>query len=139
MLTTVPFKSARHLDAPVTEVMHHGVVTLPETATLADAAAAMRDNNVHAVLVTGTDASPLGWVTSRGILHNHARDWTAQSSAADAITQPAASVAPTATLADATTVFVATGASHILVGSSASEPPVGVIADSDLVAFMAGS
>jgi signal-transduction protein with cAMP-binding, CBS, and nucleotidyltransferase domain len=97
----------------------------------------MRDNKVHAVLVTGTDGGPLGWVTSRGILHNHGRDWTVDVSAADAINEPAASVAPTATLADAMTVFVATGASHILVGAAAGEPPVGVLADSDLVAFMA--
>jgi signal-transduction protein with cAMP-binding, CBS, and nucleotidyltransferase domain len=137
MLTTVPFKSVAHLDTSVTEVMHHGVITLPATATLADAAAAMRDNKVHAVLITGTDGSPLGWVTSRGILHNHARDWTVAATAADAITQPAASVAPTATVADAMTVFVATGASHVLVGASAAAPPIGVIADSDLVAFMA--
>ncbi len=137
MLTTVPFKSAARLGACVTEVMHHGVVSVPASATLADAAAAMRDNRVHAVLVTGTDGGPLGWVTSRGILHNHARDWTAEASAADAITQPAASVAPTATLSDAMTVFVATGASHILVSATLAEPPIGVIADSDLVAFMA--
>lgn len=137
MLTTVPFKSAAGLDTPVTDVMHHGVIALPATATLADAASTMRDNKVHAVLVTGTDGSPLGWVTSRGILHNHARDWTAAASAADAITQPAASVAPTATLSDAMTVFVATGASHILVAASATDSPIGVIADSDLVTFMA--
>ncbi|MGH2943195.1 MAG: CBS domain-containing protein [Solirubrobacteraceae bacterium] len=137
MLTTVPFKSVPGLDKPVTEVMHHGLTALPATATLADAAAAMRDNKVHAVLITGTDGSPLGWVTSRGILHNHARDWTVAASAAEAITQPAASVAPTATLADAMTVFVATGASHILVSPAAAQAPTGVIADSDLVAFMA--
>lgn len=137
MLTTVPFKSARHLHAPVTEVMHHGVVALSSKATLAAAAAAMRDNKVHAVLITGSDGSPLGWVTSRGILHNHARDWTTDACAVDAITQSAASVAPTATVGDAVTVFVATGASHILVGANAAEPPLGVIADSDLVAFMA--
>ena len=137
MLTTVPFKSAARLGAPVTEVMHHGVVAVPATATLQDAAATMRDNKVHAVLVTGSDGSALGWITSRGILHNHARDWSVQSSAADAITQPAAAVATTATLADAMTVFVATGASHVLVSSTASAPPLGVIADSDLVAFMA--
>lgn len=137
MLTTVPFKSAERLSAPVTEVMHHGVVALSCKATLADTAAAMRDNKVHAVLISGSDGSPLGWVTSRGILHNHARDWTTDSSAADAITDPAASVAPTATVGDAMTVFVATGASHILVGASAAEPPLGVIADSDLVAFIA--
>lgn len=137
MLTTVPFKSVPGLDKPVTEVMHHGVIALPATATLADVASTMRDNKVHAVLVTGTDSSPLGWVTSRGILHNHARDWTTAASAADAITQPAASVAPTATLADAMTVFIATGASHLLVAASAAEAPIGVLADSDLVAFMA--
>ena len=137
MLTTVPFKSVPGAEAPVTDVMHHGVVALPAKATLADAAAAMRDNKVHAVLITGSDASPLGWVTSRGILHNHAREWTTDASAVDAITHAAASVAPTATVADALTVFVATGASHILVGAGATEPPLGVIADSDLVAFMA--
>ena len=137
MLTTIPFKSAQNLDAPITEVMRHGVITLPASSTLAEAAAAMRDNKVHAVLVTGTDGSPLGWVTSRGILHNHARDWSVASTALEAITQPAASVVPTATLGDAMTVFVATGASHILVAASAAGPPVGVIADSDLVAFMA--
>lgn len=138
MLTTVPFKAVEGLDRPVTTVMHHGVVALPASATLADAAAAMRDNQVHAVLVTGTDRSPLGWVTSRGILHNHALDWTTGASAVAAITQPAASVAPTAALADALTVFVATGASHVLVAAPAGEPPLGVIADSDLVAVMAG-
>ena len=137
MLTTVPFKSVPGLEEPVTDVMHHGVVALPATATLTDAAAAMRDNKVHAVLITGSDASPLGWVTSRGILHNHALDWTTEASAVAAITQPAASVAPTAKLADAMTVFIATGASHILVAASAAETPIGVIADSDLVAFMA--
>ena len=137
MLTTVPFTSAGRLGTAVTEVMHHGVVSIPATAALAEAAAAMHDNHVHAVLVTGSDGSPLGWVTSRGILHNHARDWTVKASCADAITQPAASVAPTATLADAMTVFVATSASHILVSDAAGQPPVGVVADSDLVAFMA--
>jgi CBS domain-containing protein len=137
MFTTVPFKSAPDLDTPVADVMHHGLIALPATATLADVAAAMRDNNVHAVLVTGTDGGPLGWVTSRGILHNHGRDWTLAVSAADAITQPAASVAPTATLADAMTVFIATGASHILVADSTAGAPIGVLADSDLVAFMA--
>ena len=137
MLTTVPFKSVPGLHRPVSEVMHHGFVALPASATLADVAATMRDNHLHAVLVTGTDGSPLGWVTSRGMLHNHARDWTAAATAADAITEPAASIARTATLADALTVFVATGASHILVASQ-GDSPVGVIADSDLVAFMAG-
>lgn len=139
MLTTVPFQSAPDLDTPVGDVMHHGFVALPAAATLAQVAAAMRDNGVHAVLVTGTDSTPLGWVTSGGVLHNHARDWTTEASAVDAITEPAASVASSATLADALTVFVATGASHVLVGASETAAPIGVLADSDLVAFMARS
>ena len=137
MLTTVPFKTVAGLDKPVSEIMHHGFVSLPATATLAEVAAAMRDHKVHAVLITGTDGTPLGWVTSRGILHNHARDWTIATSAADSITEPAASVATTATLGDALTVFIATGASRILVSSATIGAPIGVIADSDLVAFMA--
>jgi CBS domain-containing protein len=134
MLTTVPMKAAPGLDTPVTEVMHHGLVTLPATATLAEAVRAMRDNEVHAVLVDGDGCGPLGWVTSRGLLHNHGRDWTIAESAAEAITEFPAHVAPTATLAEAIDVFVGTGASHILV-AEAGGAPVGVIAESDLVAF----
>jgi signal-transduction protein with cAMP-binding, CBS, and nucleotidyltransferase domain len=137
MFTTVPFKSVPGLDRPVTDVMHHGLIALPATATLADVASTMHDHKVHAVLVIGTDGDPLGWVTSAGMLRNHGRDWTVAASAADAVTQPAASVAPTDTLTDAMNVFIATGASHILVGASAAEPPIGVLADSDLVAFIA--
>jgi CBS domain-containing protein len=137
MLTTVPFKTVPGLDTPAGQIMHHGFVSLPANATLAEVARAMRDNKVHAVLITGTDNTALGWVTSRGILHNHARDWTIATSAADSITEPAASVPATATLGDALTVFIATGASHILVSPAAGEAPVGVIADSDLVTFMA--
>ena len=137
MFTTVPFKTVTGLDTPVSQIMHHGFVSLPASSTLFEVAAAMRDGKVHAVLITGTDGTPLGWVTSRGILHNHARDWTVATSAAESITEPAATVAASATLADALTVFVATGATHILVGSATAEAPVGVIADSDLVAFMA--
>lgn len=136
MFTTVPIKSASGLDTPVSDVMHHGLVTLPASATLIDAVRAMRDNHVHAVLIGGAGEDRLGWVTSRGILHNHGRDWTVAASAADAITEAPASVAATATLADTIDVFVGTGASHILV-SAADGKPVGVIAESDLVAFLA--
>jgi CBS domain-containing protein len=107
MLTTVPFKSASGLDTPAGQIMHHGFVALPATASVAEVAGAMRDNKVHAVLITGSDSTALGWVTSRGILRNGARDWTTATSAADAITEPAASVATTATLGDALAAFVA--------------------------------
>ena len=137
MLTTVPFKSAPGLDTPVSEVMHHGLIALPATATLADAASTMRDNNVHAVLITGTDGSPLGWVTSRGILHNHARDWTVGASAADAITQPAADALTRMWLAPVATKTVIASARVAVGATLAAGAPSGVLADSDLVAFMA--
>lgn len=137
ILTTVPFKSVPGLDVPVSGVMHHGFVSLPSTATLKDAASAMRDNHVHAILITAGDGRALGWVTTRGILHNHARDWSVASSVQEAITESPASVRPSATLADAVNAFVATGASHVLVAASDDAVPVGVIADSDLVTFMA--
>jgi CBS domain-containing protein len=137
MFTTVPMKSAPDLDTPVTEVMHRGLVTLPATATLADAAAAMRDKGVHAVLVEDAAAGTrLGWVTSRGVLHNHARDWTIADSLAAAVTEAPADVALTATLADAIDAFVGSGASHVLV-TAQDGAVVGVIAESDLVAFLA--
>lgn len=137
MLTTVPFKSMPGLKTPVAKVMHHGFVALAPAATLVDVAAAMRDNGVHAVLITGEGSKPLGWVTSRGMLHNHARDWTVTSSAGNAVTEPAVSVPANATLADALTAFIASGASHVLVTAATSAEPIGVIADSDLVGYMA--
>jgi CBS domain-containing protein len=136
MFTTVPMKSAPGLDTPVTEVMHRGLVTLPASATLADAAVAMRDNGVHAVLVEDAAATRLGWVTSRGILHNHARDWTVADSLSAAVTEAPADVAVTATLAEAIDVFVGSGVSHILV-TAEDGAVAGVIAESDLVAFLA--
>ena len=137
MLTTVPAKTAPGLHRPVSEIMHHGYIALPATATLADVASAMRDNKVHAVLITDAGGTPSGWVTSRGMLHNHARDWSVASSAADAITEPAATIAATASLADAVTLFIATAASHLLVAATTAAAPIGVIADSDLVAHIA--
>ena len=92
MLTTVPFKNAPGLTRHVSNVMHHGFIAVPAGASLAEVVAAMRDNHVHAVLVTGSDGAPLGWVTSRGVLHNHARDWTMATRAADAITEPGGGV-----------------------------------------------
>jgi CBS domain-containing protein len=136
MFTTVPMKSAPALDTPVAEVMHPGLVTLPATATLADAAVAMRDEGVHAVLVEDAAGTPLGWVTSRGVLHNHARNWTVADSLSAAVTEPAVVVAVTATLADAIDAFVGSGASHILV-TAGGGAVAGVIAESDLVAFLA--
>jgi predicted transcriptional regulator len=136
MFTTVPMKSARGLDAPVTAVMHHGIVALPATATLADAVRTMHDHGVHAVLIQDADGASLGWITSRGILHNHARDWTLAEGAVEAITEVAATVASTGTIADAINVFIGTGASHILVTES-TDRPIGLVAESDLVAFLA--
>jgi CBS domain-containing protein len=136
MLSTVPFSSAAGLDRPVVEIMRRGRITVPAERALVDVLRAMTDHGVHAILVTGADACPLGWVTSRGVLHNHARDWTV-ATAADAITEQVASVPTTATIGDALRAFIASGASHVLVGAERGGGLPGVVADSDLVSYLA--
>jgi hypothetical protein len=64
-------------------------------------------------------------------------DWTTVASAADAITDAAAPVTQTAAPYEAITVFVATDACHIHGDAPGAQTPIGVVLDSDLVAFMA--
>ena len=58
-----------HLDTPVRELMSPGVLSLVEDASLRHVLAAMRRHRVHAVAVCGRESgTPLGWVTTRGLL-----------------------------------------------------------------------
>lgn len=138
MLSTVPVNAAEGLERPVTEISHSGYLALPVDAPLDAVARAMAEKKIHAVLVTDPANGPVGWVTSHGMLHNHPRDWGSGATAGDAITEPVMGVPPTATIGDAIQAFVASGASHIVV-TSPSGQPLGVVADSDLVAFMAAT
>lgn len=48
------------LDRRAADVMTSGVVTLPVTASLEDAARAMAAHHVHGVLIVSTDGRPCG-------------------------------------------------------------------------------
>ena len=61
-------------------------------------------------------------MTSRGVLHNHPREW-AGATAADAVTEDIATVPPTATVQDAITALLAAGSSHVLVQDAGSRVP----------------
>ncbi len=134
--STVPLNSAHGLDRPVQKLMHHGYVTIPAGLPLAVAARTMAARHVHAVLVCDVDGAALGWVTTRGMLHNLPRDWDC-ATAGEGISESVVSVPPTASVRDALQAFLASGASHILVRDRGDSPLLGVLAESDLLAALA--
>lgn len=136
--STVPLNSAAGLDRPVVDVMHAGHVIVPARLPLAEAARTMAARHVHAVLVEDDHGAPLGWVTTRGMLHNLPRDW-AGATAGEAISEKLASVPPTASVHQALEAFLASGASHVLVRSAEDDMVLGVVADSDLLVLLTGS
>lgn len=95
----------------------------------------MSEHRVHAVLVVDDAQMPLGWVTSRGMLHNTPRDWRG-ATAEDAITEPVDLVRPSDTVRQALDAFLASGASHVVVADSRGGPLRGVLAESDLLGLI---
>jgi CBS domain-containing protein len=135
-LSSVPLTAAPGLDHPVLDVMHVHPVTVPAELPLDAAARQMAAQRIHAVLVVDGRGAPLGWVTTRGMLHNTPRDW-AGARVGDAITESVVAVPPTATLRDALQTFLASGASHLLVQKEAGGPVLGLVAESDMVGVLA--
>ena len=135
--STVPLNSAPGLDRPAADVMHAGHVTVPGRLPLTEAARTLAARHVHAVLVCDDHGAPLGWVTTRGMLHNLPRDWEG-ATAREAISEQLATVAPTATVRDVLQAFLASGASHVLVRADDDPMVLGVIAESDLLVLLAG-
>jgi len=136
MLSTVPITTSRTLDAEVREIMRTGVVSVPAAASLRRVARALREHRVHAVLVVGSDGAPLGWVTVRGLLHNHARDWEL-ADAGSAITEQAVCVPPSSTVREALGAMLATNVTRVLVIRPGDVAAEGVVSDSDLVGLVA--
>lgn len=135
MLTTVPARASEMLERPASDLAHAGIISVPSSASIAFVARTMAEHDVHAVLVADATGRH-GWVTSRGMLHNHARDWT-RATAGDAITEPIATLPCDAMLRDALDAFLASGATHVLLVAPDGEP-LSVLADSDLVRHMGG-
>ncbi len=116
--------------------MHRGHVSVPGSLPPAEAARTMSARHVHAVLVDDDHGGPLGWVTTRGLLHNLPCDWD-DATVREAITEPVASVLPTASVADAITALLASDASHVLIRTEDGHVR-GVVAESDLLKLLAG-
>lgn len=128
-----------HLDTPVRDIMTPGVVTIAEDTSLRVAYRALERHGVHAVLVVGrTGATPLGWITGRGMLawldsaeHGFVR-------ARDAITERPETISPSATAREALTALWQAGVTRLLVAAHPEHFPEGVVADSDLIRLAAG-
>lgn len=135
MFTTVPLNAATGLDAPVAKLMHENPVRVPGQMPIAAAARTMLAQRIHAVIVIDDSGVELGWVTTRGMLHNTPRDWSG-ATAQDAISEAIVSVAPDATMRAALEALLAGGVSHILVRPPAGGPAIGVVSDFDLLALL---
>jgi CBS domain-containing protein len=119
------------LGLEVGDVMTPEVFSVTDEATLGDAVDAMAVHRVHAVLVTGAQTgTPLGWVTTRGLLGLVQQD--PGTPVTDAITEEARSIDPNATLRAAVYALALPGVGRLLVRSRGGGEPEGVITEYDL-------
>jgi CBS domain-containing protein len=122
------------LDQPVRGIMRHGVVSVPEHATLESVFRAMADHRVHAVLVTPRGGGrPLGWVTAKAVLTWMNLDSSA-AQAHQAIQEPAVTIAPDAPVGRAIEVLSRPGVTHLLVCDEGTDAGEGVITPLDVIA-----
>jgi CBS domain-containing protein len=120
---------------PVREIMRHGVVSVPEHASLEAVFHAMADHRVHAMLVVApADGRPLGWVKAEALLN-----WMNLSSdgahAHQAITEPVAAIAPDAPVREAIEALSRPGTSRLLVCDEGTVAGEGVVTPLDIVAL----
>lgn len=123
------------LDRTAGEVMTPGVVALPVTAPLDQAARAMAAHRVHGLLVVSSEGRPCGWVTSDLVMKHigsaHLLDW-----AVDAIGQEFVTVRPSASVREVMATLTQSGVSRVAVQERPQEMPQGVITDLDLAGLM---
>jgi CBS domain-containing protein len=118
------------LDLEARDVMTAGVVTVPDDAPLDAALDAMAEHRIHAVLVVGSKTgTPLGWVTTRGLLGLFGQEQGLPIT--EAITEEAKAIDPSATLRAAVYAMALPGVSRLLVGRR-GESAEGVLTDYDL-------
>ena len=120
------------LESSVCNFMTPGCTVISEKATVADAAAVIAQQRVHAVLVVGADnGTPLGWITARGLLGWLGRD-RSLAPARDAITEQVTAVDPQERVRVALYALSTAGTTHLLVRRKPHKLPLGVISDFDL-------
>jgi CBS domain-containing protein len=119
------------LELDVRDVMTRGVVAIADDATLDEAVDAMAAHRIHAVLVvrkrTGT---PLGWITTRGLLGMLGAD--GQTPVTAAISEEPKAIEPTASLRAAIYALSFLGVTRLLVRPRDAAEPEGVVTDYDL-------
>lgn len=115
------------------DVMRSGVVSVSRSTSLDRVAHAMREHEVHGVLVVSDDGQMLGWVTPRGLLRHPGTQWL-HVHADQAIDEPCVSVVPTAGIAAAIDAMLGRDVTHLAVVRPGSRTPDGVISQTDLVA-----
>ena len=121
---------------PVRRIMRYGVVTVSGNASLLQAAKALTDHHVHAVLVLRTGSPErVGWLTSRALMER-LLEYSPFEPVAEAVTEPVTCIAPSGTIADAIRALAAQGVTHLLVTNGAAAPQ-GVVSDADIVRFVA--
>jgi len=130
-----PGSRAPVLDLSAEEVMTSGVVVLPVTAALEQAARAMDTHHVHGVLVISCEGKPCGWVTAESISphvgDDHLLDW-----AVDAIGEQFVAVRPSASVREVVDQLRQPGVSRVAVQQRPDVMPHGVITHLDITAAM---
>jgi len=123
------------LDRTAEEVMTPGVVVLPVTAPLDQAARAMGAHRVHGVLVVSCEGRPCGWVTSDHVMQHvgdaHLLDW-----AVDAIGELFVAVRPSTPVREVVATLAQPEVSRVAVQERPQVMPQGVITDLDIAALM---
>jgi CBS domain-containing protein len=119
------------LELDVRDVMTKGVVAIPDDATLDQAVDAMAAHRIHAVLVVRTrTGTPLGWITTRGLLGMLGAD--GRTPVTEAISEEPRAIEPTASLRAAIYALSFLGATRLLVRPRGTTQPEGVVTDYDL-------
>jgi CBS domain-containing protein len=123
------------LALPVRDIMRHGVVSVPEHASLEAVFHAMADHRVHAVLVVAAaDGRPLGWVKADALL-----TWMnlepAGAHARQAITEQVVTIASDAPVREAIEALSPAGTSRLLVRDRGTIAGEGVVTPLDVVAL----
>jgi CBS domain-containing protein len=133
-MTAITESTRAVLDRPVGSVMRHGVVAIPEHATLESIRRAMADHRVHAVLIEQRSTGrPLGWVKAEALLTWMNLDPTA-AHAHRAITERVVTITPDAPLREAVAALSRHGVSRLLVCDEGDVVAHGVITPLDVVA-----
>ena len=131
----MPGSSAPVLNCGAEEVMTCGVVALPVTASLKQAARAMDTHHVHGVLVVSCEGKPCGWVTAEHIAEHvgddHLLEW-----ALDAIGESFVAVGPSASVREVVAQLRQPEVSRVAVQKRPGLIPHGVISHLDIAAAM---